>query len=278
MGPLFECAVNPRLLPWLNWSEKTNIYAPGGIADSISIFDLLKQNDINHRVYSYHKLADAQIFRQAKEDIASSQATFFFLYLSEFDHLLHRELSDQKAVSERLIWYEECLREIFNLAQKKDERLTFTVISDHGMALVRGRYDLVGKIQSLGFKMPDEYLAVYDSTMARYWFRDERARQVIVGELKRIECGRVLEDAQLNRLGILFPDRRYGEVIFLFDPGWLIAQSDFNGADWNPTGMHGYHPSDPHSDAVFLSNRKPQRRMNEITDIYSCFEEAIFAK
>ena len=277
MGPLFECGVSPRLLPWFNWSEKESIYAAGGIAGSMSIFDLLKERKVNHKIYSYHTLSDLEILATAQNDIASSDATFFFLYLSEVDHFLHGKCTDQKTVTDRLIWYEDQLREVFQLALKRNPRMTFTVISDHGMTPVHSQYDLAHDIESLGFKMPKQYLAVYDSTMARYWFFDRAVRQVIVNKLKRVPCGRILDDSQLDQLGILFPDRRYGEVIFLLDPGCLIAQSDFNGNDWNPTGMHGYHPSDPHSDAIFLSNRDPNREMSTIIDIYPCLREGTTA-
>jgi hypothetical protein len=277
MGPLFECGVSPRLLPWFNWSEKTSIYEAGGIAGSSSIFDLLREADIDHKIYSYHTLSDLQILERAKIDIVASNATCFFLYLSEVDHFLHGECTDQTTVTDRLVWYEGQLREVFKLALQRNKAMTFTVISDHGMTPVHSRYDLVHDIQSLGFQMPKQYLAVYDSTMARYWFFDEGARKAVVKKLEGITCGRILEDSHLDQLGILFTDRRYGEVIFLLDPGWLVAQSDFNNDDWRPTGMHGYHPSDPHSDAVFLSNRDPHREMITIMDIFPCLREATSA-
>src|SRR6266404_7028708 len=39
LGPLFDCAVSPRLLPWFNWVEKRNIYHRRGISGAASIFD-----------------------------------------------------------------------------------------------------------------------------------------------------------------------------------------------------------------------------------------------
>jgi hypothetical protein len=42
-----------------------------------------------------------------------------------------------------------------------------------------------------------------------------------------------------------------------------------------PAGMHGYHPDDPHSDAIFLSNRKPEGEVRAIADVYDCMMEAI---
>jgi hypothetical protein len=122
--------------------------------------------------------------------------------------------------------------------------------------------------------MPDDYLAVYDSTMARFWFFSHRAKHEICEKLSSSPCGKLLSDDELRELGVLFPDRRYGESIFLLHPGWMLAKSDFNGPQWMPVGMHGYHPNDPDSDAVFFSNRKSPVRMRSIADVYQCMLEA----
>jgi hypothetical protein len=110
--------------------------------------------------------------------------------------------------------------------------------------------------------------------MGRFWFFRERARKELSELLNSLPCGRILPDDELRQLGILFPDRRYGEMIFLLHPGWLIAASDFQVRGWTPSGMHGYHPDDRYSDAVFLSNRKPPRGIHSIIDVYDCLTEA----
>jgi hypothetical protein len=125
--------------------------------------------------------------------------------------------------------------------------------------------------------MPDDYLAVYDSTMARFWFFSDRARAQIVEHLHTVPCGGVLSDDELRELGVLFPDRRYGEVVFLLEPGWLLSNSDFNGNGWRPAGMHGYHPDDSYSDGVCLSTHKPAVEPRTIADAYHCMREAVSA-
>ncbi|MGH9668114.1 MAG: alkaline phosphatase family protein, partial [Bryobacteraceae bacterium] len=221
---------------------------------------------------------DAEIVAQARSDIRSGEAAFFFLYLSEMDNFLHHHCKDKQAVSERLAWYERQLQDVLSAAKQEDPEATFTIISDHGMTPVRSHYDLVSKIEALGLRMPQDYLSVYDSTMARFWFFNDAARRAVTAELERTPCGRILADAELEGLGILFPDRRFGEIVFLLEPGCLFAKSDFNGSGWNPIGMHGYHPSDPYSDAIFLSNKDPRRQMTNIADIYPCLEEAALSR
>jgi len=54
----------------------------------------------------------------------------------------------------------------------------------------------------------------------------------------------------------------------------LVSQGDFNGKGWMPTGMHGYHPQDPWSDAIFLSSSQPTVAVRTIADVYSCMQNA----
>jgi len=274
LGSLFECCVSPRLLPWLDWVEKRNIYGRGAISGVRSIFDELGERRIPYQAYSYHRGSDAEILDQAQRDLKSSDVGFFFLYLSELDLFLHRCREDASSVEQRLKWYAGRLRQLFALARELDPRVNLTVFSDHGMTPVRHTYDLVREIEALRFSMPEDYLVVYDSTMARFWFFTEKARRVIVDRLNVLSCGRVLSDDELRELGVFFPDRRYGETIFLLHPGWLLAQSDFNGRGWMPAGMHGYHPADPDSDAVFLSNHRPAIEVSTIAEVHRLMHHA----
>jgi hypothetical protein len=110
--------------------------------------------------------------------------------------------------------------------------------------------------------------------MARFWFFNNAARNGITKRLESLQCGRILSDPELEALGVLFPDRRYGEIIFLMNPGWLMARSDFHGKGWAPRGMHGYHPDDPDSDAIFLTNRPPKAEIRNLADVFTHMVEA----
>ncbi len=275
LGPLFECCVSPRLLPWFNWVEKRNIYHRGGILGTPSIFDQLAEHEISHRVSSYHHNSDDEILRCAKRDVASGEVEFLFLYLSEMDLFLHHNCHDRTRWGQRLDRYAGGLRELFQLAQSTYSSPTFTIFSDHGMTAVRNHYDLIADLELLGLKTPDDYLAVYDSTMARFWFFNERARHELTQCLQSAPCGRILSEQELETFGVFFPDHRYGELIFLMHPGWLLSRSDFNGRGWMPVGMHGYDPGDPDSDGVFLSNHQPAFPMRTIADVYHCMREAV---
>ena len=274
LGATFECAVLPNLLPYFNFSERRDIYAPKGIEGSSSLFDELEREGRGYRVYTYRQCSDAEIMERAKRDIAGSDATFFFLYLCEMDGFLHMHCKDPDAIDEKLRWYEEQLREVFRVARQRDPEASLMVCSDHGMTPVRKHADLVADVEKLGLRMPQDYLAVYDSTMARFWFFNDSARRRVSGALESLECGRLLTKPELTEFGLNFPDDRYGELIFLLNAGWMVAESEFNGRGWYPEGMHGYHPSDSYSDAIFLSNEKPLQPMRTIADVYVSIRDA----
>jgi Type I phosphodiesterase / nucleotide pyrophosphatase len=267
MGRNFECCVSPRLMPWFDWIEKRNIYQRGGILGASSIFDEFAERGVPYRAYTYHEASDPEIIDQSIRDLSQGDCSFYFLYLSELDMFLHMHCGDAERLKERLKWYDTALRRVLRAASEAAEEVVFTVCSDHGMAPVHTRFDLVGEVSKLGLKMPEDYLVVYDSTMARFWFFNDAAQSKVAEALKGVSRGRILSDEDLRLLGIWFPDRRYGQLIFLLNPGVILSRSDFNGASWAPVGMHGYDPQDVWSDAIFLSNRQPRGRMLTIADV-----------
>jgi Type I phosphodiesterase / nucleotide pyrophosphatase len=194
--------------------------------------------------------------------------------LCEMDGFLHMHCKEPNAIQEKLAWYERHLREVFCAALDRDGQASLIVCSDHGMTPVSNHADIVGAVEKLGLRMPQEYLAVYDSTMARFWFFTETARQRMSELMQSLGCGHVLTKSELREFGLDFVDDRYGELIFLLNAGWMIAESDFNGRGWSPEGMHGYHPSDCYSDAIFLSNEKPIQPMRTIADVYYSIRDA----
>lgn len=272
MGPQFECYVRPSLMPYFNWVERRCIYEPGGISGARSIFDDLVTAGLPYKAYSYHHWNDEAILELAQKDVDECNAGFFFIYLCQLDAELHSFWTHPDRLGSVLDRYEERLQRIFETALRIDPDASIAVFSDHGMAPVTERIDLVKKIDELGWKMPDHYLAVYDSTMARFWYFDEGARSSIRDCLHAQTCGQILSDAELQELGVYFADRRYGESIFLLNRGYMFYRSDFHSGNWLPNGMHGYHPDDPYSDGVFLSNQQPTSPLHSIRDIHSYME------
>jgi hypothetical protein len=276
MGSNFDVSVPPQTLQWFHWAESRNIYARDGIPGQRSIFDLLYEKGIGHKIYSYKDpLTDREILERAAQDIASGSEEFFFLYLSELDMFLHLHRAEPAKVAAKLAWYEEALGRVFEAALQRDSGARLRVFSDHGMTPVVRHCDMAAVVDGCGFQTPRDYLAVYDSTMARFWFFSESARSAICAQLNQLDYARVLTEEELREFGVFFPDKRYGEIVALLDPGCIVAEGGFNGRGWKPAGMHGYHPDDPNSSAVFLSSDAPASPMVSVRDVFGSMQEAI---
>jgi hypothetical protein len=168
------------------------------------------------------------------------------------DALLHMVGKASPEVDVKLAWYEKQLREVMAVAREHYHEVRLFVCSDHGMATVHTVLDIKKPIEALGLRFGEDYVGTYDSTLARFWFFNEEARARVTEVLGSIKEVRVLPQDELESLGCDFEGHQYGELVFLTNPGVIIVPSDMGLTPI--TGMHGYHPDDPDSDASLLGN------------------------
>jgi len=245
-------------------TEKRDIYQPGGL-DAPSLFDALAAGGVDYECWTYHRHTDPEILALAAERAATSTARVFFLYLSGLDQHLHLHVHDAASVTAALAAYEAGLRRVWTAAARARDDVRMLVFSDHGMTPIRWTYDLRRDVQALGLREPADYLAAYDSTMARFWVSSDRAERALVDLLTDHPCGRLLDRAELEQLGVWFPDGRYYHLLFLLRPGVLLSPSDMGRLRF--AGMHGYHPSEPTADAALLSSAPVDAAVDHITGV-----------
>jgi hypothetical protein len=240
-----------RHIPLFDFTEKKNPLQPGGMNHGPNIFDFLVERGIPYHV-SDPARNEQENLDALRAGIAAEDIDFAFLYWPELDGLLHRVGNRSPEVPEKLRQYELRLRDLLDTAGRHYEEVRLYVFSDHGMANCDVLLDLRAHLAELPVRMPRDYAVVYDSTMARFWFFNERARTEITASLRQVPQGRILPDEELARLGTLFPDRYFGELIFLVREGVLIVPSDMGERPIR--AMHGYHPDEKHSYAALLTN------------------------
>ena len=251
-------------LPQFDLTEKRDIYTPGGL-DAPSIFDDLQAAGIPYESYNYHTHTDAQILDLAPARAASTDARVLFLYLSGLDHHLHFHVHEPDSVTRTLAWYEAGLRRVWEAATRTRGDVRMFVFSDHGMTPIRWTHDLRRDVEATGLTVLKDYLPAYDSTMARFWVENDRARATLTALLEDHPCGTLMSERELKRLGVWFDDGRYYHMLFLMKPGMLLSPSDMGTVRF--AGMHGYHPSEPTADAVLLATAPVDKAIDHITGV-----------
>lgn len=259
-----------RYLPMLDICERSDIYKPGGIPGSTSIFDLLKSRDVKYVAYSYHDGPDFKLIQMMEKDLRRAESDFYFLYLAGIDAFLHLHSNDPPAVALCLERYSAALNHLYDVARATHGRARIHVFADHGMAPTRQGVDVQGTLDKLNLRSLENYLCLLDSTMARFWFFSRTAREQVMGALSGDDGGQWLSESELRSLHAWFDDHRYGEEIYLMPEGSVIAPSHM-GRTVIP-GMHGFHPSTAHSRAAFLSSEDYGTTLNHITDLFGLMQ------
>lgn len=251
----------------LEYTEKRDLYQPQGINNGCpTIFDFLRTAHIPHFCSDWRK-NDQDNVADLVQALGESHPRFAYLYLAGMDALLHAEGKSSPKAEQRLRWYEEKLRQLVALAKKQYSDVELFVFSDHGMTDVLLSCPLKTRIEALNLTWGKDYAAVYDSTMARFWFLNDKARASIQAVLLREPHGRILTDDDLAHYGIDFADERFGELFFLMEPGVLLCPGDMG--DRPIAGMHGYAPEHPDSVAFFGTTARHLRELpTSLTDLF----------
>jgi hypothetical protein len=235
-----------------DFTEKRSPLQPGGMNRGPNIFDYLKSANIPYHVSNPEAPEEANL-EAAIRAIRAESIDFAFVYWPGLDGLLHRVGNHSPEVPAKLRVYERWLEQLLAIASGHYQDVHLHVFSDHGMANCDELLDLRALIDPLPLTVPKDYAVVYDSTMARFWFFNETARETIIQTLNRVPQGRILPDSELEEMGTLFPDRYFGELIFLVKEGVLIVPSHMGERPIR--AMHGYHPSDAQSFALLCTNQ-----------------------
>ena len=255
-----------RYISLFDFTEKKSPLQPGGMNRGPNVFDFLTERNIPYHV-SEPARGEQGNLDALLQDIASEKIDFAFLYWPELDGLMHRVGNDSPEVPAKLRSYEEKIARLVAQARQHYSDVRLYIFSDHGMANCDKHIDLRSKIDALGLKFGVDYAVVYDSTMARFWFFNERTQRAIVECLEEVPGGEILSDAELTDLGTNFSDRYFGELIFLMEEGTLIVPSHMGERPIR--AMHGYHPDAPHSYASLCTNRPDvPAGINAIPDMY----------
>lgn len=247
-----------------NYCEQNDIFAAGGLNRGKNITDYLEEAHVPYHMSNWRNDEQTNLL-DLKNEIEKGDIKFAFLYMASMDGLLHQVGKHHQSVDTKLAWYENQLKDLIDTASRHYDNVRLFVCSDHGMATVEKTINIMPTIESLGWEYGKDYVAAYDSTMARFWFFSKIARKSILAALSYIPEGRVLTRNELIQLGCDFDGDRFGESIFLVDPGIIICPSHMGTRPIK--GMHGYHPEHRDSDAVLLSNEPPPVSVSSLTDL-----------
>jgi len=231
-----------NLLKYFDFSEKYHTADPGAIPGHRTLFDCLRDAGKKWLWIGYPEwpCRTAPLLEQFTERLTGDE-DFIYLHFSELDWAGH----EAGPHSEK---QKHILREIDAAVQKVYVKLNQTfsgvkgvIFGDHGQVAIKQHFDVEAILKLTSLTLEKDYLYFIDSTQVRFWFFNERARGVVIDALKSVNHGKMLTEADLDRLHFRFDHNKFGELIFVANDGVGFFPNFFQSS--NPCkGLHGYLP------------------------------------
>lgn len=205
--------------------------------------------------------------------LTSSSIGFYYMYRS--DELGHIHGPYSSHVESYLRAADKKIAELVRDAEKSSGRVNFLLFSDHGMCEVRNFVNVQKILSKTGLKNGKDYIAFYDSTMARFWPKTGGSKEAIITALSKTKGITLLDNNLLKKYHIDFRDKkRYGELIFLLDPETRIFPDYFAPIKGGVKGWHGFDPEFPESKGIFVTNLPLRKKEIKIVELFGFIKKA----
>ena len=223
-----------------------------GFAAYRTIFSLCSENGIEWLCHSspMFKTKVDYGLRRLKGEL-KPPIRFAFWHISDLDTVGHRYGPNSSECNAAMRRVDAGLRDLFLHLKNLYDRIDWVIIGDHGMAEVRSTLNVQESLYEAGIRQGQGVLCFLDSTMARFWFFGERAKPLVTSVLEKLQGGRTLGQADLDRYHLNYPHNCFGDLFFLADPGVLISSNFYQGTEI-VKGMHGYAPESPEQQSALI--------------------------
>jgi len=161
-----------------------------------NIFDDLEAAGVRYFVSDPDK-SEEQNRDELIARIEARDIDFAFIYWAGLDGLLHRVGNDSPLMARSCVECETWIGAVHATASRYYDKVPLHVFSDHGMANCDVHVDLMAKLKAVPLRFGENYSAVYDSTMARFWFHTPGARETMEAALGPCRRGASCRTASL---------------------------------------------------------------------------------
>ncbi|MBR7180410.1 MAG: alkaline phosphatase family protein [Kiritimatiellae bacterium] len=252
-------------LPKLDYCEKTDIFAKGGLAPVKNLADTWEEQSRRYLISDW-RLPEDENFRIATEAVRKGEVDRAFVYSAAFDALQHDNVGRDEMLRPKVEKYARSIRDLHQALVEAGRPFELTVFSDHGMTPLRGTIAAPAALEKTGLVWGEDYASAIDSTMARFWWLKDGAEEKVRAAFA-VFPGRWLTEDEMRYHGIWREDHKFGDAIFLADAGIQFAPSDMGVKPLN--GMHGFDPADEDSAACCLSTVPVPGGVRRVCDYFS---------
>ena len=292
-GIMSNYAIPPNILKFFDLTEdKYDFRSVNGFEGKNNIFRDCDRAGLNiyydsFTALNFTKPSSDELRLQQVEDNIDNIDNLYLLYIGAMDSSAHKYGPQSKERKAELRRLDQRLFDFYNniISKRKDTKFIF--LGDHGMTKVHSCIDAGRELNRLAvkynLKIGKDYVYFLDSTMFRVWYLNKNSRKLLERELEHNECF-LKSGVFVNRLiakkeEIPFPDKRYGDTLWMANLGVLIFPDFFHNV--NPyKGMHGYDVNDLSSKGTCIvsGDQYEYKEYIRLTDVYGILKKELDIK
>jgi len=219
-----------------------------------TIFNKLEEKNIKHS-HIGAPLTSGKLENIKKRfnfnDFDQNDVVSFFI--NDLDEIGHYHTANSDAYNNKLIEIINFINSLFTYLKAKNENFDFVIFGDHGMVEIEKSIDVNKIIKKLPFKPFDDYIMFLDSTLARFWFKNEKTRIAITQALPNNEAGCWINKNDRGLYKINYSHNKFGDEIWWANKGYLISPNYWEG-NVKVKAMHGYRNEVEENHTCLISN------------------------
>ena len=253
--PVYEIPL--KLLPLITLTEDVRDLQKPGWSNTETIFDVVRETG---KSFYFDTFASLTMKMSTDDDrtehlcrvFPESDYDFYLAYIGDGDGTGHQFGPSSEEAIKMTRRVDDRIKKIAHAFFESFPAGKILVIGDHGMLEVVSIIDMDRKIMriasSADLRLRKDFDYFLDSTLTRIWFRTAKAENAFSSAFEKDHeinaNGKIITRDLAASLHIPFPGCRYGDLMWMANPGILIFP-DFFHYRRPCRGMHGYETQVP---------------------------------
>ena len=241
----------------------------GYLEDSKTIFDFLRDNNktIDSVGLTDIKNEGGSIKHVEAYTVPDEPSDVTYLFIGDVDHVSHVHSQESPECVDVIKRIDREVERVYSeIKDRTGEAPELVCWSDHGHMKIDEQYDIYEHFSTRGTEL-DDLIHIIDANFARFWFRDDRERELVTRLLTDMPSGFIMTDDDLEKYRTKMPDRRYGDLIYYLEHPYMFKKTVW-GYGLRTRSIHGFLPEHTETEGVFVSNLKVAKKDHvELVDI-----------
>lgn len=234
--------------------------------DLKTIFELNRREGNKTHISNLHKPNLGKL--HAVKTVEPKGYDWVYYFIGESDHVSHEfEQHSAEGIS-FLKKLDDFIKKEYQkfVGEYGEDGFDFVFWSDHGHIPIKKRIDLYEHFKNNKFNLNDVFHLV-DSTTARFWPKSASQRNQILEIMQGLNEVTFVQEEDFEKLHLANDKNLYGELFFYLE-GEVVFIYTIHGFGKETKSMHGYHPSAPGNDGLFVSNRNISPEKVTLPDVF----------